>query len=484
MSIDLVKNARARWAQTGVLLLFTILGQLFFRFDVTPLQVALAVIAAWLTEIVLARCSRAEWQLPLSATISGLSVGLLLRSTELWPFAAASFLAIASKYVLRFDGRHIFNPSNLGITLLLVLPFAGTRLDPGQWPNLGLLLFLVAALGVLVLFMASRMALVLPFAAGWAAALAIGALATGFPLAAALRPLLTGSAILFAFFMLTDPRTTPSSLRGQALFGAATGILGGALMLAGVPYAIFLALLLVCLGYGSLSFWERSRERAPVNPDRRAFITGVGAAAVSAGFLVAWPLAGRAGRGGLADRWTASGGGVNLKYMPDDSGNPTVPLRENFFFDMNQALCSVEYNAQRFVMPTYGAGKQTIEPGQFYMLMVAPQMTRRAVTAAPNGARKLILEGDLDCTTYAGTSSSSFGSRDKPEPATFHIEAVDGGGKPGPDGRKPGDVFAFSVYFLKDTAPVNFAIFGPSATFTGEMVAGRVTIRSLDELTA
>jgi hypothetical protein len=170
--------------------------------------------------------------------------------------------------------------------------------------------------------------------------------------------------------------------------------------------------------------------------------------------------------------------------MPDEAGNPTVPLRENFFFDMNQALCSVEYNAQRFVMPTYGAGKQAIEPGQFYMLMVAPQMTRRAVTAAANGARKLVLEGDLDCTTYAGTSSSSFGSRDKPEPATFHIEAVDGGGKPGPDGRKPGDSFAFSVYFLKDTAPVNFAIFGPSATFTGDIVAGRVTIRSLDELTA
>ena len=55
---------------------------------------------------------------------------------------------------------------------------------------------------------------------------------------------------------------------------------------------------------------------------------------------------------------------------------------------------------------------------------------------------------------------------------------------PRPDGRKAGDSFAFSVYFLKDTAPVNFAIFGPSATFTGDLVAGRVTIHSLDELTA
>jgi len=478
------------WAQTCVLLLFTVLGQVFFRFDVTLLQIALGLVAAWLTEIVLARAARGEWLLPLSATISGLSVGLLLRSTELWPFGVASFLAISSKYALRVGSRHIFNPSNLGITLLLVLPFAGTRLDPGQWPNLGLLLFLVAALGIVVLFMASRLALVLPFAAGWALVLAIGALATGFPLAAAPRPLLTGSAILFAFFMLTDPRTTPPRLAGQALFGAATGILGGVLMLAGVPYAIFLSLVVVCLAFSSPSLWKSAtsflahRRGAPIAADRRAFVTGIGAAALSAGFLAAWPLAGRAGRGGLADRWTASGGGVNLKHMPDESGNATVPLRENFFFDMNQALCSVEYNAQRFVMPTYAAGKQTIEPGQFYMLMVAPQMARHAVTAAPNGARKLVLEGDLDCTTYAGTSSSSFGSRDKPEPATFHIEAVDGGGKPGPDGRKPGDSFAFSVYFLKDTAPVNFAIFGPSATFTGDIVAGRVTIRSLDELTA
>ncbi|HLG71911.1 MAG TPA: RnfABCDGE type electron transport complex subunit D [Chloroflexota bacterium] len=490
MSIDLVNNTKHRqalWAQTGVLLLFTILGQALFRFDVSPIQVALGVVAAWVAEIVLARCAHGKWAFPLSATISGLSVGLLLRSTELWPFAAASILAIASKYALRFNGRHVFNPSNLGITILLLLPLTETRLDPGQWPNLGLLLFLVAALGIVVLFKASRLALVLPFAAGWAIVLLANAQATGFPLPAALRPLLTGAAILFAFFMLTDPRTTPVGWRGQALFGATTGALGGLFMIAGLPYAIFLALLITCLVYGVFE-WRRtavaSQPEAPVDPDRRAFMTGVGAAALSAGFLAAWPLAGRSGRGNLADRWTASGGGVNLKYMPDESGNPTVPLRENFSFDMNQAICSVEYNAQRFVMPTYGAGKQTIEPGQFFMLMVAPNMTRRAVTAAPNGARKLILEGDLDCTTYAATSESSFGSRDKPEPATFHIEAVDGGGKPGPDGRKPGDSFAFSVYFLKDTAPVNFAIFGPSATFTGDMIAGRVTIRSLDELTA
>jgi Na+-translocating ferredoxin:NAD+ oxidoreductase RnfD subunit len=486
LSIKIVKNPpKALWAQAAVLLLLTILGQLLFRFDVTPLQVAVALVAAWASELALGQAADGKWRLPLSATISGLSVGLLLRSPEVWPFAAASFLAIASKYVFRFDGRHVFNPSNLGITLLLVLPFAGTRLDPGQWPNLGLLLFVIASLGVLVLSMAQRLALVLPFGAAWAIVLAIGALATGFPLAASIRPLFTGSAILFAFFMLTDPRTTPDTLWGQAAFGALTGLAAGVLMLAGIPYAILVALVVVCALFGGWR-WRASSasppEAEPAQPGRRAFLTSVGAAALSAGFLAAWPLAGRAGRGDLANSWTASGGGVNLKYMPDEAGNPTIPLRENFSFDMNQAICSVEYNPHRFVMSTYGAGKQTIEPGQFYMLMVAPAMKSRAVTAAPNGARKVVLEGDLDCATYAGTSSSSFGSRDTPEPATFRIEATDGGGKPGPDGRKPGDSFVFQVYFQKETAPVNFAIFGPSATFTGEMIAGRVTIRSLNEL--
>lgn len=492
MSIDLVKNSRdPRWLQTLLLVAFTILGQTLFRFDVSPMQIVVAVVAAWVVDIALTKLADDEWLLPLSATISGLSIGLLLRSPEVWPFAAAAFLSIASKFVFRFDGRHVFNPSNLGITLILLLPLSGTRLDPGQWPNLGLLLFLIAALGVLVLTMARRLALIVPLAVGWAIVLEIQALAIGYPPDLALRPIVTGAAILFAFFMLTDPRTTPDSLAGQFAFGAAVGLIGGGLMVAGIGYAVFLALAIVCLVFGVWRWVTHVGRRPLPNPpqaregiSRRRLMTGIGTAGLGAGFLASWPLVARGQQGDLADQWTASGGGVNLKYMPDETGKQSIPLRENFFFDMNQAICSVEYNPQRFVMPTYGAGKQTIEPGEFYMFMLAPNMNHRAVTAAPSGARKLILEGDLDCTTYAATSSTSFGSRDRPEPATFHIEAVDGGGKPGPDGRKSGDSFAFTVYFTKDSAPVNFAIFGPSATFTGEMIAGHVTIRRLDELIA
>ncbi|HUZ78985.1 MAG TPA: RnfABCDGE type electron transport complex subunit D [Chloroflexota bacterium] len=486
MSTIFVKRSfDPRLAQLGVPLLFTILGQTTFRFDITPLQVTVAVVSAWIAELLLARAADKPLAPPLSASISGLSVALLLRSSDLWPFALASFLAIASKYIFCLDKRHIFNPSNFGITAVLLLPYAGTRLDPGEWPTAGLIVFLLASLGVLVLTVANRLPLVPPFVVAWGGVLLLRAAVTGAPLLDSVRPLFTGFAILFAFFMLTDPRTTPAHWRPQLVFGLAVGLLAGVFTVFSVAYGIFVALAIVCLVYALAVYFRRVPSPAadrPASPARRALLAQVAAASASVGFVAAWPLVARNNNlGNLADEWVASGGGVNLKHMPDASGQATVPLRENFYFDLNQAICSVENNPHGFVMPTHSAGKVAIAPGEFFMFMVAPAMQRRAVAVAADGSRKLTMEGDLDCTTYAGTTSSSFGSRTQGEPASFHIEAVDGGGKPGPDGRKLGDSFAFTVYFLKETAPVNFAIFGPSATFTGQIVAGRVTIQTLKE---
>jgi hypothetical protein len=80
--------------------------------------------------------------------------------------------------------------------------------------------------------------------------------------------------------------------------------------------------------------------------------------------------------------------------------------------------------------------------------------------------------GVLDCHTYVGTASVTVGSREAAEPATFEIEAVDAGR----GGGKAGDSFAFTVFFNPKAPPVNHAIFGPGFTFTGDMVAGEITI--------
>ena len=172
------------------------------------------------------------------------------------------------------------------------------------------------------------------------------------------------------------------------------------------------------------------------------------------------------------ERLTASGAGVNLKLMPDEAGNPVVPLREPFAFDTHYAQCVVEDNPDRFAMDTFEMGRVVIEPHQFFMAMYADQIALTGIRREGTGSLTATLEGRLSCATYAGTASVEVGSREAAEHARFRIEATDGGFGP----TAPPDRFAFTVFFDSDEAPVNHAIFGPEVTFTGEMIAGKITI--------
>src|SRR5215203_771346 len=169
---------------------------------------------------------------------------------------------------------------------------------------------------------------------------------------------------------------------------------------------------------------------------------------------------------------TASGAGVNLKLMPDPDGEPVVPMRESFAFDASYAQCIVEDNAERFAMDTYEMGRVVIEPHQFFMAMYADSVGLDEIRQNANGSRTAVMLGSLFCATFAGTASVAVGSREAQEHATFRIEAIDGG----PGGAAPPDSFAFTVYFDSDEAPVNHGIFGPEFTFTGEMIAGKITV--------
>jgi hypothetical protein len=169
---------------------------------------------------------------------------------------------------------------------------------------------------------------------------------------------------------------------------------------------------------------------------------------------------------------TASGAGVNLKLMPSPAGAGTAPMRESFAFDAHYAQCVVEDVADRFAMDTFGMGRVVIEPHRFFMAMYANDISLTGIYDLGGGKRMAKLTGNLGCTTEAGTASATVGSRTTQEPAFFEIEAVDGGH----GGGETGDKFAFTVYFDAKQAPVNYGIFGPKFTFTGEMIAGEVTI--------
>lgn len=170
---------------------------------------------------------------------------------------------------------------------------------------------------------------------------------------------------------------------------------------------------------------------------------------------------------------TASGGGINLKFMPDpNTGEMTAPLPEVFTFDRNHAICRVETNPVPFVMPTYSMGDVTVDAHNFFMAMVATEIEEYVVSTDADGSTRAVMTGGLDCFTEVGQAEITFGDRSASEHATFRITAVD----KGLGGGKAGDNFEFTVFFDEKDAPLNHTIFGPEFTFTGEMIAGEVTI--------
>ncbi len=224
-------------------------------FEVSTLQIA-AIFASALGVQFLGSLMTAIRFEPRSAMITALSLSLLLRSDGLAPLMIAAAIGVSAKFMLRFDGKHVFNPANIAIVSLLVLsqtamPSSGLGAawtTPGQW---GTAIWLAAALagaGLFVTYRAARFDVPLIFLGTYAALIIVRALWLGDPLAIPMLRLQNGALILFAFFMISDPKTTPDGAIARAVFAA-----GAALIAYGLSYhfyisdGIFYALAAMCV---------------------------------------------------------------------------------------------------------------------------------------------------------------------------------------------------------------------------------------------
>ena len=152
-----------------------------------------------------------------SALISGLSLCLLLRTNHLEVAIFAAFAAIAGKFWIRARGKHVFNPTNAGLIAVMLLTDR-VWVSPGQWGEAAFFAFLMACLGGLVVNRASRSDVTYAFLAFYVAILFGRSMWLGEPLAIAWHRLQNGAFLLFTFFMISDPKTTPDSRRGRVLF--------------------------------------------------------------------------------------------------------------------------------------------------------------------------------------------------------------------------------------------------------------------------
>jgi Na+-transporting NADH:ubiquinone oxidoreductase subunit NqrB len=139
--------------------------------------------------------------------------------------AAAAFVSIASKFVVQVGKKHVFNPTN-GAIVLLMLVTPAAWLSPGQWGSVAFFAFLMACLGGLVAYRALRSDVALAFIVVYAALLVGRSLYLGEPMAIPIRRLESGGLLLFTFFMISDPRTTPDHPLARVLFGALVACVG------------------------------------------------------------------------------------------------------------------------------------------------------------------------------------------------------------------------------------------------------------------
>ena len=158
-----------------------------------------------------------------SALITSLSLTLLLRADSIWPLAIAALIAVGSKFALRFGGKHVFNPANIGIVAVILMTDAAWT-TPGQWGTAIWFAALLAGVGVFITYRAARFDVPLIFLGVYATLLIGRALWLGDPLTIPMLRLQNGALILFAFFMISDPKTTPDGTISRAVFAAGAAI--------------------------------------------------------------------------------------------------------------------------------------------------------------------------------------------------------------------------------------------------------------------
>src|SRR6202795_9220 len=239
-----------------------LVGHLSFGILESYQRTLLAIVVSIGTELALGRIFFHKWVHPASAYISGISVGILLRSPAFWPYALCAAISIMSKYVLRVKGRHIWNPSNFGISVMLFLAAETVATLSIQWGNYLLPMVVIWVLGSVIIYRLRRFHITGLYVASFLAFAFLRSYITGSPWQSEIAPLTGPMYQLFIFFMVTDPKTTVRSKKGQCVVVFLVAFAEFLLRLHQVVYAPFYALFIVGPAAMLVEMWMDSARTA------------------------------------------------------------------------------------------------------------------------------------------------------------------------------------------------------------------------------
>jgi Na+-translocating ferredoxin:NAD+ oxidoreductase RnfD subunit len=278
----------------AVIVSLQVLGQVAFEFRLSIAQILISIGTCAVLEVALVARRQRMLVWPASALLTGNGVAFVLRvpGTEhgdwwstngWWIFAGTAAVGLLSKYVIRFRGAHVFNPSNFGLVLCFLL-LGPARADPLDFwwgpmsPALALALAIIVVGGFLILSRLRLIAMAVSFWLVFVVVLAV-VVATGHAITARwhLGPVeglqfwtvlaFSPEVLVFLFFMLTDPRTVPSGRRARIVFGISVALLAALLIAPArtefwAKVALLAALALVCAARPALAVLASSRRPA------------------------------------------------------------------------------------------------------------------------------------------------------------------------------------------------------------------------------
>lgn len=213
-----------RHYQIATLTTLVMLGILIFHFDMRWWHAFACIGSAVATQFVASHIVKQKFDIR-SPLITALSLTLLLRTGSINLAILAGVTAIASKYLIRYNGKHIFNPANFAL-VVLSLSLTGVWISPGQWGAAPLLALGFFVAGGIVTGKAKRWDVSLALLASYAVLIYGRAIWLGDPLSIPTHQMQSGALLLFAFFMISDPKTTPDSRIGRIIYAACVAIIG------------------------------------------------------------------------------------------------------------------------------------------------------------------------------------------------------------------------------------------------------------------
>lgn len=212
-----MKKLDPRIYQIAILSCLLIYGVTKLDFEVNLVQSLLILSSVLTTQFLFTRFLNLGTFDPKSPLISGLSLCLLLRADSLILIILCAAITIGSKFILRWYGKHIFNPTNIGIVVLLLLS-DHAWVSPGQWGSAAFMGFLIACIGGLVVNRASRSDVTYAFMFFYTALIFGRAIWLGDSLLIPFHQIQNGALLIFTFFMISDPKTTPDTRVGRIFF--------------------------------------------------------------------------------------------------------------------------------------------------------------------------------------------------------------------------------------------------------------------------